>query len=229
MSSNNLNGTIPSWISSLPSLKYLDLSNNSFNGQLEEFKSKELFWIDLKKNYLQSPIPNSLLNQENLMFLSLSSNNFSDDLNFSMFSNLSGLGTLNLSYNSFSWADKDQVKSNLLYSLYDLDLRSNLLQGSLPIPPNCGGSGRGHVPQSTTPSTLDDQEEDSGFEISWEAVLMGYGCGVIIGISIIYIMSSTRKPIQLFRMIAEWEHKVITMRKKKKVARQVRYSTLTLH
>ncbi|KAK4733342.1 hypothetical protein R3W88_007603 [Solanum pinnatisectum] len=556
MSSNSLNGTIPSWISSLPSLKYLDLRNNSFSGQLEEFKSKELFWIDLNKNYLQSPIPNSLLNQENLMFLSLSSNNFSDNLNFSMFSNLSGLGTLNLSYNSFSWADKDQVKSNLLNSLYDLDLRSNLLQGSLPIPPSsienfyishnklsghipstickleflrvldlasnslkgaippcfgnmsaievldlrynnlsgtiqtnfsvgnplrsfnlrgnqlegkiprslinskrlevldlgnnelndtfpmwlgtlpnlmvlilrsnklhgpirtsktkrlfpqlriidissngfygdlpthllenfqamkkvdedmkipmyigdyyykdsitisskgmsmelvrifsmytvidlssnrfegyipsvignltslvllnlshnsleghiptslgsvsalqsldlsfnklggeipvqlasltflgflsvshnhlvgcipsgnqfatfqsgsfegndelrgfpiskdCGGRGHGHVPQSTTPSALDDQEEDSGFEISWEAVLMGYGCGLIIGISIIYIMSSIRKPIQLFRMIAEWEHKVITMRKKKKVARQVRYSTLTLH
>ncbi|KAH0691415.1 hypothetical protein KY285_015918 [Solanum tuberosum] len=556
MSSNSLNGTIPSWISSLPSLKYLDLSNNSFSGQLEEFKSKELFWIDLKKNYLQSPIPNSLLNQENLMFLSLSSNNFSDNLNFSMFSNLSGLGTLNLSYNSFSWDDKDQVKSNLLDSLYDLDLRSNLLQGSLLIPPSsienfyishnklsghipstickleflrvldlasnslkgaippcfgnmsaievldlrynnlngtiqtnfsvgnplrsfnlrgnklegeiphslinskrlevldlgnnelndtfpmwlgtlpnlmvlilrsnklhgpirtsktkrlfpqlriidissngfygdlpthllenfqamkkvdenmktpmyigdyyykdsitisskgmsmelvrifsmytaidlssnrfegyipsvignltslvllnlshnsleghiptslgsvsalqsldlsfnklggeipvqlasltflgfltvshnhlvgcipsgkqfatfesgsfegndelrgfpiskdCGGSGRGHVPQSMTPSTLDVQEEDSGFEISWEAVLMGYGCGLIIGISIIYIMSSTLKPIQLFRIIAEWEHKVITMRKKKKVARQVRYSTLTLH
>ncbi|KAK6793423.1 hypothetical protein RDI58_006876 [Solanum bulbocastanum] len=62
MSSNSLNGTIPSWISSLPSLKYLDLRNNSFSGQLEEFKSKELFWIDLTKNYLQSPIPNSLLN-----------------------------------------------------------------------------------------------------------------------------------------------------------------------
>ncbi|WMV18068.1 hypothetical protein MTR67_011453, partial [Solanum verrucosum] len=192
------------------------------------------------------------------MFLSLSSNNFSDNLYFSMFSNLSGLGTLNLSYNSFSWADKDQVKSNLLYSLYDLDLHSNLLQGvshnhlvgcipsgnqfatfesgsfegndelrGFPISKDCGGSGRGHVPQSTTPSTLDDQEEDSGFEISWEAVLMGYGCGLIIGISLIYIMSSTRKPIQLFRMIAEWEHKAITMRKKKKVARQVRYSTLT--
>lgn len=131
LSSNNLNGTIPSWIPSLPSLKYLDLSDNHFNGQLDEFKTKELVWIDLGTNYLLSPIPNSLLNQEYLMFLSLSSNNFSDDLNFSMLSNLSGLGMLNFSYNSFSWADKDQLKPNLLNSLYDLDLRSNLLQGSL--------------------------------------------------------------------------------------------------
>ncbi|KAH0685348.1 hypothetical protein KY290_016624 [Solanum tuberosum] len=127
---------IPSWIPSLPSLKYLDLSDNHFNGQLDEFKSKELVWIDLGTNYLKSPIPNSLLNQEYLMFFSLSSNNFSDDLNFSMFSNFSRLGMLNLPYNSFSWADKDQVKSNLLNFLYDLDLRSNLLQGSVPIPPS---------------------------------------------------------------------------------------------
>ncbi|KAH0685349.1 hypothetical protein KY290_016625 [Solanum tuberosum] len=92
-----------------------------------------------------------------------------------------------------------------------------------PISKDCGGRSQGHVPQSTTPSALDVQQEDSGFEISWEAVLMGYGCGLIIEISIIYIMSSTQKPIKLFRMIAEWEHKVITMRKNKKVARQVRF------
>ncbi|KAF3624182.1 hypothetical protein FXO38_30397 [Capsicum annuum] len=136
LSSNNWTGTIPSWITSLPSLKYLDLSNNNFNGQIEEFKSKELSWINLGNNHLQSAIPNSLLNQENLIFLSISSNNFSDNLNFSMFSNLSGLGTLNLSYNSFSWTNENQAKSNLLESLHDLDLRSNVLQGSLPIPPS---------------------------------------------------------------------------------------------
>ncbi|PHT97817.1 hypothetical protein BC332_33251 [Capsicum chinense] len=136
LSSNNWTGTIPSWITSLPSLKYLDLSNNNFNGQIEEFKSKELSWINQGNNHLQSPIPNSLLNQENLIFLSISSNNFSDNLNFSMFSNLSGLGTLNLSYNSFSWTNENQAKSNLLESLHDVDLRSNLLQGSLPIPPS---------------------------------------------------------------------------------------------
>ena len=94
LSSNNLNGTIPSWIPSFPSLKYLDLSDNHFNGQLDEFKTKELVWIDLGTNYLLSPIPNSLLNQEYLMFLSLSSNNFSDDLNFSMLSNLRDLACL---------------------------------------------------------------------------------------------------------------------------------------
>ncbi|KAK4361481.1 hypothetical protein RND71_020433 [Anisodus tanguticus] len=55
------------------------------------------------------------------------------------------------------------------------------LQG-FPLSKYCGDHGQ--VPLTTTPSALDDQEEDSGFEISWEAVLMGYGCGLIVGISI---------------------------------------------
>ncbi|XP_059283271.1 receptor-like protein 9DC3 [Lycium ferocissimum] len=134
LSSNNLNGTIPSWISSLPSLSYLDLSNNHFTGQIEEFKSEKLFWIDLGKNHLESPIPNSLLNQSSLMFLNLSSNNFSDNLKFSMFSNSRILGTLDLSYNSFSWTNENQDMFNLSQISY-FDLRYNMLQGPLPIPP----------------------------------------------------------------------------------------------
>ncbi|PHT83130.1 hypothetical protein T459_11573, partial [Capsicum annuum] len=130
LSSNNWTGTIPSWITSLPSLKYLDLSNNNFNGQIEEFKSKELSWINLGNNHLQSAIPNSLLNQENLIFLSISSNNFSDNLNFSMFSNLSGLGTLNLSYNSFSWTNENQA--NVGNPLRSFNLRGNKLEGKIP-------------------------------------------------------------------------------------------------
>ncbi|MCE2055332.1 hypothetical protein HAX54_042426 [Datura stramonium] len=135
LSSNNLNGTIPSWISSLPSLTYLDLSNNHFSGKIQEFKSENLFWIDLGENHLQSPIPNSLLNQSGLMFLNLSSNNFSDNIKFSMFSSSSILGTLDLSDNSFSWTNENRVKYSNLLRLYKLDLSSNLLQGSLPIPP----------------------------------------------------------------------------------------------
>ena len=55
-----------------------------------------------------------------------------------------------------------------------------------------------------TPSALDDQEEDSDFEISWEAVLIGYGCGLVIGFSIVYIMLSTQIPTWFSMMIEEW-------------------------
>ncbi|KAH0728970.1 hypothetical protein KY289_000158 [Solanum tuberosum] len=63
LSSNNLNGTIPSWIFSLPSLRVLGLSSNTLSGKIQEFKSKTLSIVALKKNKLEGPIPNSLLNQ----------------------------------------------------------------------------------------------------------------------------------------------------------------------
>ncbi len=55
-----------------------------------------------------------------------------------------------------------------------------------------------------TPSAPDDQEEDSDFEISWEAVLIGYGCGLVIGFSIVYIKLSTQIPTWFSMMIEEW-------------------------
>uniref|UniRef100_A0A3Q7G9V7 Uncharacterized protein n=1 Tax=Solanum lycopersicum TaxID=4081 RepID=A0A3Q7G9V7_SOLLC len=42
--------------------------------------------------------------------------------------------------------------------------------------------------------------------INWEAVLMGYGCGLVIGLSIIYIMLSTQYPAWLSRMVVNLEH-----------------------
>ncbi|PHT33118.1 hypothetical protein CQW23_29455 [Capsicum baccatum] len=65
---NTLNGTMPSWMcSQLPSLRYLILSNNHFSGQLEDFNSNSLRWIDLKNNQLQGHLPNSIQNLVNLI------------------------------------------------------------------------------------------------------------------------------------------------------------------
>uniref|UniRef100_A0A3Q7EBC7 Uncharacterized protein n=1 Tax=Solanum lycopersicum TaxID=4081 RepID=A0A3Q7EBC7_SOLLC len=53
----------------------------------------------------------------------------------------------------------------------------------------------------TTPAELDQQqqEEDSPM-ISWQGVLVGYGCGLVIGLSVIYIMWSTQYPAWFSRM-----------------------------
>ncbi|KAM3306304.1 receptor-like protein Cf-9 [Capsicum chacoense] len=119
LSSNFLTGSIPSNVSGFQSLWSLMLSSNNWTGT----------------------IPSWITSLPSLKYLDLSNNNFNGQIEeFKskelMLSNLSGLGTLNLSYNSFSWTNENQAKSNLLESLHDLDLRSNLLQGSLPIPPS---------------------------------------------------------------------------------------------
>ncbi|WMV07098.1 hypothetical protein MTR67_000483 [Solanum verrucosum] len=86
----------------------------------------------------------------------------------------------------------------------------------LPLSKDCG-SDEG-VPQATTPFGLDQEEEEDGDSsmISWQAVLMGYGCGLVIGLSVIYIMLSIRYPVWFSRMDVELEHKILTRMKKYK-------------
>ncbi|KAM3337506.1 hypothetical protein P3S68_031831 [Capsicum galapagoense] len=74
------------------------------------------------------------------------------------------------------------------------------------------GCGNDHV--SDTVSGPDDQESDSEFlNDFWKSALMGYGSGLCIGLSIIY-MVSTRNPIWLARILLKLDHKIITRRKK---------------
>ncbi|KAK4725708.1 hypothetical protein R3W88_030625 [Solanum pinnatisectum] len=115
--------------SRLASLRRLHLSNNYFSGELEDFKYNSLEEIILGGNQLQGQIPKSIQNLENLSALDLSFNNFSGNVDISLFSNLKQLLGLVLSYNKISLINENKTVDTI-------DLRSTLLQGSLPIPPN---------------------------------------------------------------------------------------------
>jgi len=79
----------------------------------------------------------------------------------------------------------------------------------LPLSKDCGGDDG--VPQG-----LGQGEEGDSTIISWQAVLMGYGCGLVIGLSIIYIMLSTQYPAWFLRMDVKLEHIIITRMKRHK-------------
>ncbi|KAG5574156.1 hypothetical protein H5410_063922 [Solanum commersonii] len=68
-----------------------------------------------------------------------------------------------------------------------------------------------------TESALDhDQESNSEFlNDFWKAALMGYGSGLCIGLSIIYIMISTGNLKWHARIIEGMEQGIITWRRKK--------------
>ncbi|KAM3289540.1 hypothetical protein P3S67_017828 [Capsicum chacoense] len=151
---NTLNGTIPSGIFCLPSVIDLALSNNHFSGQLEDFKSNSLRWIDLRNNQLQGHLPNSIQNLVNQTWLDLSFNNFCGHMDVSLFSDLKHLWRLDLSYNSISLTNENKVNvtwpeslDTLLLAacdvkeledlrsakhLRDLALSNNKLQGRIP-------------------------------------------------------------------------------------------------
>lgn len=129
---NSLTGTIPSWLYILPSLEVLRLNDNQFTGNVKEFQSSSLVYLNFGRNRLHGQIPRSIFEFPNLRELDLSSNNFSGFVKFGKFlkpQNL--LRHLHLSNNSLTGIEQVFPWKNLQV----LDLRTNLLQGQLPIPP----------------------------------------------------------------------------------------------
>ncbi|XP_062081178.1 receptor like protein 22-like [Humulus lupulus] len=155
LSYNELNGTIPSWLYSLPSLQYLDLSSNKFSGSIHEFQHNSLVSLSLGYNNLQGSFPRSIFQQVNLTDLLLSSNNLSGVVQFDQFSKLKKLQALILSNNSLSLvsnSNNNDTLPNTLFYLYlsscgisefpyslrslenlrYLDLSNNQIEGSVP-------------------------------------------------------------------------------------------------
>ncbi|XP_050206669.1 receptor-like protein 7 [Mercurialis annua] len=161
LSFNKLEGQIPTNLSNLDNLEMLDLSSNKLSGTLEFSvfsQLKNLHTLSLSNNYNLSLItktqsnvsfqninllglgscnlsefPSFLHNRLDwLTFLDLSSNNIHGQIPF--WAGLKSLENLNLSHNHLTGFDND---SNILQwdQLRTLDLRYNMLQGSLPMPP----------------------------------------------------------------------------------------------
>ncbi|KAL5548357.1 hypothetical protein UlMin_003588 [Ulmus minor] len=151
---NLLNGSIPTWLYSLPSLKVLYLAMNQFTGSINEFHSCSLELLFLNQNRLHGHIPRSLFQQVNLRYLDLSSNSLSGVVGFDQFSKLNksscrtrefpisdnqlqGLVSIPPSLIFFSMSN-NQLTGNIpsqicnVSSLEVLDLSNNTLNGSLP-------------------------------------------------------------------------------------------------
>ncbi|MBA0606435.1 hypothetical protein Godav_018891, partial [Gossypium davidsonii] len=143
LNDNLLTGGIPSWPFTLPSLKYLDLSNSCLTGPIDKIQ---------KPNSVQES--DMLLKLKNLETLVLSSNNFSGAIKLNVLSKLKNLTMLELSNNKLlSFSSDDGVNSTFqkletLYfsscnvqqfpnilrsakSLRYLDLSNNAIKGSI--------------------------------------------------------------------------------------------------
>ncbi|KAK7260599.1 hypothetical protein RIF29_26788 [Crotalaria pallida] len=154
---NALNGRIPLSLLTLPLRKKILLSNNSFEGQLDQFSnisSSNLETLDLSCNKLEGPIPVFIFHLRSLSVLQLASNKFNGTIHLDMFHRLENLTTLDLSYNNLSidtnvtevsyfpkLSNIKLVSCNLSKFpiflrnqsiLNSLDLSNNHIQGSIP-------------------------------------------------------------------------------------------------
>ncbi|MBA0849596.1 hypothetical protein Goshw_017947 [Gossypium schwendimanii] len=135
LKNNSFRGPIPSSISKLVNLSFLDLSSNKLNGTISLDMFSELHslqYLDLSSNTLSLSSNNSVTYVlRNLEHVNLSSNIFNELPRFL-------LGSKNLSVLDFS---NNRIRGRLskfpLKDIELLNLRSNFIEGDLPeLPPN---------------------------------------------------------------------------------------------
>ncbi|WMV06783.1 hypothetical protein MTR67_000168 [Solanum verrucosum] len=191
----------------------IDLSMNRFEGRIPSIIGDliGLRVLNLSHNVLEGHIPASLQNLSMLESLDLSSNKISGEIPHQLAS-LTFLAVLNLSHNHLvGCIPKGKQFDTFENSSYQ---GNDGLRG-LPLSKHCSGDDR--VPQETIPVELDQEEEEEDSPmISWQAILMGYGFGLVIGLSVIYIMLSAQYPAWFSRMVVELEHRITTRMKKHK-------------
>ncbi|KAL7224442.1 hypothetical protein ACSBR1_025820 [Camellia fascicularis] len=145
--------------------------------------------IDLSHNKFKGEIPNVVGNLCGLRLLNLSHNDPVGNIPSSL-GNLRLLESLDLSPNQLSGNIPKQLTS--LTFLEVLNFSQNRLEG--------------HIPRGDQFETFDNCEDDPTFvsEFNWKVVGMGYGCGMVLGLVMGYLMFLTGK-LKWFVRIAEGE------------------------
>uniref|UniRef100_A0A0E0MCY5 Receptor kinase-like protein Xa21 n=1 Tax=Oryza punctata TaxID=4537 RepID=A0A0E0MCY5_ORYPU len=128
---NNLYGSIPKEIFSIPSIMTIDMSFNNLDGKLPPSigNAKQLTYLALSSNKLFGDIPNSLVNCESLEHIEFDFNIFSGGIPTSLGS-ISGLKVINFSHNNLTGSIPASL-GNLQF-LEQLDLSFNHLMGEVP-------------------------------------------------------------------------------------------------
>ncbi|XP_017979775.1 PREDICTED: receptor like protein 30-like [Theobroma cacao] len=181
---------------------FMDFSNNLFCGQIPEELGEliSLQGLNLSNNNLTGPISPSIGNMIALESLDLSSNRLDGRIP-SQLTNLTFLEVLNLSQNDLV----GPIPKGKQFDTFENDSYSgNLGLCGFPLSKKCGNE---EEPKPPVPML----EEDEGSELAfiWKVVMMGYGCGVVLGLSMGYIVFTTGRPWWFVRMVErDWQNTV---------------------
>ncbi|OMO92494.1 hypothetical protein COLO4_17545 [Corchorus olitorius] len=166
----------------------MDFSDNQFSGGIpyELGQLISLQALNFSNNKLSGPIPPSLANMVALESLDLSSNKLGGRIP-SELTNLTFLAVLNLSENELV----GPIPNGMQFATFGNDSYSgNLGLCGFPLSKQCGNN---QIDQGPKPG---DEHQGSAIEIPfiWTVVMMRYGCGVVFGLSMGYIIFTIGRP-----------------------------------
>ncbi|TYI85393.1 hypothetical protein E1A91_D05G438900v1, partial [Gossypium mustelinum] len=191
----------------------IDLSNNQFEGEIPKVigKLNLLKGLNLSHNNLNGGIPTSIGNLTNLEWLDLSSNRLSGTIP-NRLADLPFLSSFNVSENQLH----GQIPQGKQFNTFGNDsYEGNKGLCGFPVSKGC------NIIEPAPPNVLEKDGSKSNIAFGWKVVLIGYGCGVVFGMFVGYVVFQTGKPKWLVNLV-ENQYEKRRRRKSKKGNRSSR-------
>ncbi|XP_040948493.1 receptor like protein 22 isoform X1 [Gossypium hirsutum] len=191
----------------------IDLSNNQFEGGIPNVigKLNLLKGFNLSHNNLNGDIPTSIGNLTSLEWLDLSSNRLSGTIP-NRLADLPFLSSLNVSENQLH----GQIPQGKQFNTFGNDsYEGNKGLCGFPVSKGC------NIIEPAPPNVLEKDGSKPNIAFGWKVVLIGYGCGVVFGMFVGYVVFQTGKPKWLVNLV-ENQHEKRQRRKSKKGNRSSR-------
>nr|XP_016516044.1 PREDICTED: receptor-like protein 12 [Nicotiana tabacum] len=189
----------------------IDFSSNKFEGDIPKYigNLSSLRGLNLSHNRLIGSIPQSFGNLSVLESLDLSSNQLSGKIPQQL-ATLNFLAVMNLSQNHLI----GRIPRGPQLDTFENDSYSgNAGLCGFPLSRNCGGTD---MPQQPPPFETDEEEEDDPGSMEWRAVVIGYGCGMVFGLFMGYVIFLTGRPKWFVRIVNEDGYRMVMEFKAKK-------------
>ncbi|ESR55503.1 hypothetical protein CICLE_v10024075mg, partial [Citrus x clementina] len=186
----------------------MDFSSNRFNGEIPEvlgnFKSLKV--LNLSHNGLTGNIPVSLGIMTALESLDLSFNKLHGRIPEQLLG-VTALASLNLSYNRL----RGRIPRGNQFNTFDNDSYiGNIHLCGEPLTVTCSNDG---VPKAPPSASTDHEEDEIASWFDWKVAKLGFASGVVIGLSIGYILLSIGRPRWLVKMVERDQQKKVRRRR----------------